>query len=242
MVSMVSPKLHIDDGGSGGVPVVLHHGLGADLEVWRSQIDHLRRSRRVLAFDMRGHGRSPRVPEYTVDSVVSDLEDVTAGLPEFWLVGHSLAGVVLTAFASRHPDRLQGLVYVDALGDASSPPPEVREYFRTYDAGMTPDRLQEAYVEMLGQMAKPATKRQVLQSVARMDLPAFAALRASMLEVAPPRHFAGPKFAIDAAGPESARMAWRLPGVRRRVIPGVSHWLMLDDPAAVNTALDEVLA
>jgi pimeloyl-ACP methyl ester carboxylesterase len=238
---MVSPKLHIDDGGSGGIPVVLHHGLGADLEVWRSQIDHLRRSRRVLAFDMRGHGRSPRALEYTVDSLVSDLEDLTADLPKFWLVGHSLAGVVLTAFASRRPERLQGLVYVDAVGDASNPPPEIREYFRAHDAGMTPDRLQKAYVEMLGPLAKPATKRQVLQSVARMDLPAFAALRASMLEVAPPRPFAGPKFAIDAEGSEDPRMASRLPGVRRRVIPGVSHWLMLDEPAAFNAALDEVL-
>jgi len=241
---MVSPKpgLHVDDGGSGGVPVVLHHGLGADLEVWRPQIDHLRPSRRVLAFDMRGHGRSPRAPEYGVDSAVSDLEDVTAGLPRFWLVGHSFAGVVLTAFASRHPERLHGLVYVDALGDARDPPPEVREYFRTHDAAMTPDRLQEAYLEMLGPMAKPATQRQVLQSVARMDLPAFAALRASMLEMAPPRHFNGPKFAIDAEGPDNPRMASRLPGIRRVVIPGVSHWLMLDDPRAVNAALDQVLA
>jgi pimeloyl-ACP methyl ester carboxylesterase len=62
-----------------------------------------------------------------------------------------------------------------------------------------------------------------------------------MLEVAPPRPFAGPKFAIDAEGSEDPRMASRLPGVRRRVIPGVSHWLMLDEPAAFNAALDEVL-
>lgn len=233
--------LHVDDGGEGGVPVVLHHGLGADLEVWREQIGHLRRSRRVLAFDMRGHGRSPRAPEYTVGALVSDLEEVTAALPRFWLVGHSLAGVVLTDFAGRHPERLHGLVYVDALGDSSNPPPDLRDYFRAHDAGMTPERLQEAYREMLGPLARPRTREQVLQSAARMDLPAFAALRASMLEVAPPRHFHGPKFAIDAEGSENPRMASHLPGVRRRTIPGVSHWLMLDDPAALNLALDQVL-
>jgi pimeloyl-ACP methyl ester carboxylesterase len=232
--------LHVDDGGRGGVPAVLHHGLGADLEVWRAQIDHLRRSRRVLAFDMRGHGRSPRATEYTVDAVVGDLRRITSGLPEFWLVGHSFAGVVLTQFAGRHPDRVHGLVYVDALGDTSDPPAEIRDYF-AQDAGMTPDRLREAYLEMLGPFARPQTKRQVLESVARMDLPAFAALRASMLEVAPPRHFGGPKFAIDADGPGNPRMASHLPGVTRRTIPGVSHWLMLDDPLALNAALDEVV-
>ena len=221
--------------------MVLHHGLGADLEVWRPQIEHLRRSRRVLAFDMRGHGRSPKAREYSVAAVVADLHEVTADLPRFWLIGHSFAGVVLTEYAGWHPDRVHGLVYVDALGDASNPPEEIRQYFRTHDADMTAERLQQAFTEMLGPLARPETKRQVLQSVARMDVPAFAALRASMLEVAPPRPFAGPKFAIGAEGPANPRMASYLPGVERRTIPGVSHWLMLDDPAALNRALDEVL-
>jgi pimeloyl-ACP methyl ester carboxylesterase len=234
--------LHLEDTRTDGQPVVLHHGLGADLEVWRAQIDHLRRSHRVLAFDMRGHGRSPRAAEYTVDALVADLEQVTAGLPKFWLVGHSFAGVVLTAFAGRHPERLQGLVYVDALGDSSDPPPDIRDYFRAHDAGMTPERLQETYLEMLAPLARPATKRRVLESVTRMDLPAFAALRASMLEVAPPKPFPGPKFAVEVEGAENPRMASQLPGVRRRTIPGVSHWLMLDDPAALNAALSEVFA
>jgi pimeloyl-ACP methyl ester carboxylesterase len=106
---------------------------------------------------------------------------------------------------------------------------------------MTPDKLQEAYREMLGPLARSRTKEQVLQSAARMDLPAFAALRASMLEVAPPKHFHGPKFAIEAEGTGNHMLASHLPGVRRLTIPGVSHWLMLDDPAALNRALDEVL-
>ena len=233
--------LFVDDGGT-GVPVVLHHGLGADLEVWRGQIDHLRRSRRVLAFDMRGHGRSPRAAEYTLPAVAADLAEVTASLPKFWLVGHSFAGTVLTVFAGQHPERLLGLVYVDALGDSSNPPQEIRDYFRTADADMTPARLQAAYLEMLGPLAKPGTKRQILDSVARMDLPAFAALRGSMLDMPTPQHFGGPKFAIDAVGPANPRMAYNLPWIRRRTIPGVSHWLMLDDPGAVNAALDEVLA
>jgi pimeloyl-ACP methyl ester carboxylesterase len=233
--------LFVDDGGS-GVPVVLHHGLGADLEVWRAQIDHLRGSRRVLAFDMRGHGRSPRASAYALPDLVEDLAEVTAALPKFWLVGHSIAGTVLTLFASEHPQRLLGLVYVDALGDTSNPPQEIRDYFRTHDAGMTAERLQAAFLEMLGPLAKPETSRRVLASVARMDVPAFASLRASMLEMPTPRQFGGPKFAVDAAGPPNPRMAYNLPWIRRRTIPGVSHWLMLDDPGAFNAALDEVLA
>lgn len=233
--------LFVDDGGS-GVPVVLHHGLGADLEVWRAQIEHLRRSRRVLAFDMRGHGRSPRAAEYTLPAAVQDLADVTAALPRFWLVGHSFAGAILTTFASEHPERLLGLIYADALGDTSNPPQEIRDYFQRNDEGMTKERLQTTFLEMLGPLAKPETKRRVLDSVARMDVAAFAALRASMLDMPTPRQFGGPKFAIDAAGVANPRMAYNLPWIQRRTIAGVSHWLMLDDPAAFNSALDEVLA
>ena len=54
--------------------------------------------------------------------------------------------------------------------------------------------------------------------------------------------FPGPKFAIEAEGAGNPWTASNLPGVQKRPpIPGVSHWLMLDDPAALNAALDEVI-
>src|SRR2546426_9848445 len=104
--------LHVDDGGEGGVPVVLHHGLGADLEVWREQIGHLRRSRRVLAFDMRGHGRSPRASEYSVAALVTDLEAVIARPPRVWLPRDSPPRGGPTEVARRRPGRLRRLVSV----------------------------------------------------------------------------------------------------------------------------------
>jgi pimeloyl-ACP methyl ester carboxylesterase len=97
---------------------------------------------------------------------------------------------------------------------------------------------------MLGPVARPETRRRVLEQVARLDVPAFAALRASMGDVPATEliaKFAGPRHAIDAEGEPNPRMAYNLPGVQRRTIPGVSHWLMLDDPAALDAALDEVL-
>ena len=50
------------------------------------------------------------------------------------------------------------------------------------------------------------------------------------------------KLHVEESGrSENPMLASHLPGVRRLTIPGVSHWLMLDDPAASNRALDEVL-
>jgi pimeloyl-ACP methyl ester carboxylesterase len=238
---------HVDDGGQGGVPVVLHHGLGADLHVWDAALAHLRTSRRAVAFDMRGHGQSPKAAEYTVEAAAEDLDDVVTklGLAHFWLVGHSFAGVVLSAYAGMKPQKLAGLVYVDAIGDLTRAPAAMRQYFRDSDAGMTPERLQAAYGEMLGPKAKLDTRLRVLESAARMDLPAFAALRASMSELpaeAMLTRFRGPRRAIDAEGNDFPFLASRMPGFDKpRTIANVSHWLMLDEPAAFNAALDEEL-
>ncbi|MGZ6142561.1 MAG: alpha/beta fold hydrolase [Myxococcales bacterium] len=238
-------KLHVEQRGEGGVPVVFHHGLGADLGVWRGQIDHLSPKRAVLALDARGHGRSPPAAEYTVDALAADLDEATAHLPPFWLVGHSFAGIVLSTFAGMRPQRLAGLVYVDAVGDFTRAPVAMRDFFRKQDEGATKERIVAAFGDMLGPLAKPHTRAQVIASVERMDPAAFAALRASMLDVPAEAYltrFHGPKFAIEVEGTEFPFTASRLPGVPLRTIPNVSHWLMLDDPAALDAALDEVLA
>jgi len=110
---------------------------------------------------------------------------------------------------------------------------------------VTPQKLQEMYGAMLGPKAKADTRRHILASAARLDLPAFAMLRGQMgdfraTEALVPFH--GAKFAIDAEGNDSPILAAHLPGVQRWTIHGVSHWLMLDDPEAFNAALDDVLA
>ena len=242
-------KLHVDDGGRDSTlaPVVLNHGLGADLEVWRAQLIHLRATRRALAFDMRGHGPSPTAERYTIQDLAADVDEVVtqSRLPKFWLIGHSLSGLVVSAYAGAHPEKLAGVVYFDAVGDASGAPPEMIEHYRKRDEGMTPRRLQEAFAEMLGPLARPHTRQHILESAARMDLRAFVALRADMPQVRAAEllaRFSGPKFAIEAEGEDNPFAASKLSGVRRKTIAGVSHWLMLDDPGALNAALDEVLA
>lgn len=239
--------LHVDDGGSGGVPVVLHHGLGADLHVWDSALAALRQTRRAIAFDIRGHGKSPRAGEYTLGAAAEDVDDLVndLGIERFWLVGHSLAGGVLSAYAGLHPRKLAGLVYVDAIGDFTRAPAAMRAAFREQDVGMTAEKLQAAYGDMLGPKARLDTRVRILEAAARMDLPAFAALRASASDFpaeAMLTRYHGPRRAIDVEGNDFPFLASKMPGFETpRTIPNVSHWLMLDDPAAFDAALIEVL-
>jgi pimeloyl-ACP methyl ester carboxylesterase len=54
-------RLHVDDGGRGAaVPILFVHGNGGNLTQWTAQLEHVRHTRRAVAFDLRGMGMSDR--------------------------------------------------------------------------------------------------------------------------------------------------------------------------------------
>src|SRR5688500_10480985 len=96
----------VDDGGSGGLPVVLVHSLAGNSTHWSRQLEHLRRTRRGVALDIRGHGRSepPKDGDYTIAAMAGDVAAVVdaLGLERFVLVGHSMGGGVALTYAGAH--------------------------------------------------------------------------------------------------------------------------------------------
>ncbi len=110
-------RLHVLEWSREGVPMVLLHGHGNEAHLWDDFVPHVAPHYRVLAVDQRGHGDSDWDPEgrYDSDAMADDLEAVLAhfGIERLVLVGFSMGGRVSMAFASRHPERLAGLVLVD---------------------------------------------------------------------------------------------------------------------------------
>jgi pimeloyl-ACP methyl ester carboxylesterase len=244
-------RLRVSDGGQGGVPVVFVHGLGSDWTVWREQLAHFRKTRRAVAYDQRAHGESdpPRDGDYRIESMAADLHAIVTslGIGRFFLVGHSMAGAVVSAYQGRDPDGLAGVVYVDAVGNMTKldrdtvAAIERRESSPDYE---TKDMIAD-YGRMVGPKAKPATRQAVLDTASRFSPRAFAAIRSSMVRYDPTldvERYRGPKLAVEVEGNEFPAMASHLPGVKRETIPDVSHWLMLDDPASLDRALDAFFA
>jgi pimeloyl-ACP methyl ester carboxylesterase len=113
--------------GGDGPPVVLLHSSGEFAALWMRVIPDLVTTHRVVVPDLPGHGASEMADgQLDTDHVVAWLDALiehTCPSPPA-LVGHGLGGAIAARFAIAHPDRLSGLVLVDALGlDRFEPAP-----------------------------------------------------------------------------------------------------------------------
>ena len=96
-----------------GPDVVLIHGLTDRSESWGSIASVLAHHYRVTTVDLRGHGQSADAGDYRSIGMARDVRAVVAAADVHTplVVGHSLGGIVATAFASQHDVR--GVVNVD---------------------------------------------------------------------------------------------------------------------------------
>jgi len=101
--------------------IVLVHGITECGATWDPVINRLAPGRNVVTVDLRGHGSSERKPPYDVFTMANDLRSVIEELDvdDALLVGHSLGGMVVTAYAAAgHPAR--GIVNVDQPLDTTA--------------------------------------------------------------------------------------------------------------------------
>ncbi|MGW1913917.1 alpha/beta fold hydrolase [Streptomyces sp. NPDC002076] len=106
VVSADGARLHVEvHGPENAPPVVLSHGWTCSTAFWAAQIRDLATDHRVIAYDQRGHGRSPASPACTTHALADDLEAVLAQTlapgEKALIVGHSMGGMTVMAAAAR---------------------------------------------------------------------------------------------------------------------------------------------
>ncbi|MDP9254956.1 MAG: alpha/beta hydrolase [Actinomycetota bacterium] len=97
---------------------MLVHGLGGTgADIWKHQVPDLAAEFRVIAYDLRGSGRSEITPgPYTIDLLADDLRALVDALElgRVALVAHSMGGSIALAYAARYPADVRSLVGVGA--------------------------------------------------------------------------------------------------------------------------------
>ncbi|HVY90646.1 MAG TPA: alpha/beta hydrolase [Hyphomonadaceae bacterium] len=114
-------RLHYTEDGNPADPtLVLVHGFAASVHAWRPWVDRLKDSYHLVALDLPGHGltETPRDYRASVDGNVELVDRLARHLnvDRFVLAGNSMGGAVSIDYALTHPERLRGLVLVDAAG------------------------------------------------------------------------------------------------------------------------------
>jgi len=113
-------KLEVLDWGGKGPPIIFLSGLGDTAHAFDEFALKFRGAHHVLGITRRGFGASSRptpTPEiYSADRLGDDVLAVIAALKldRPVLVGHSIAGEELSSVASRNPEKIAGLIYLDA--------------------------------------------------------------------------------------------------------------------------------
>ena len=107
--------------GDAGPNLVLIHGIGGSVDVWRKQFERLPLTHRVLALDLPGCGRSAIPAEYPSDTLRMLASGVrglmqAVGMAQATIVGSSLGGAVTIEFAMRWPEMVASLVLIGPAG------------------------------------------------------------------------------------------------------------------------------
>jgi 3-oxoadipate enol-lactonase len=240
--------------GQHGPHVVLLHALGLDWQMWEPIMERLAVGRRVVAYDLRGHGRAARSPiPFTMEEIAADLIGVldALGLERAHVVGLSYGGGIAQTAAVRHPERFASLAL---LATTDFPFAAFEDRARSGED----DGMEAQVIPSLTRWFTPEDLavngwgvRYSRERVRRTDPGDWAAAWRSFkgLDVqgrlatfpAPTLILAGE---LDASTtPEMmAAIAERIPGSIYRELPGTPHMQTLSKPDHVAAALDEFLA
>jgi pimeloyl-ACP methyl ester carboxylesterase len=217
-----------------GPPVVLLHGGLANSDYLGNQARALARSHRVILVDSRGHGRSTRDQrpfgyDLMADDVLALLDRLK--IDKAAIIGWSDGAIIGLDLAIRHPERVTRVFAFGANTLTSGVKDDV-EKNPTFAAFVA--RAGREYVRL-----SPTPKQ----------YGAFHDQIAKMWESEPNwtdaqlRAIATPVWVVDGEHDEAIKrehteyIAATIPGARLLILPNVSHFAFLQDPAAFNDAI-----
>jgi pimeloyl-ACP methyl ester carboxylesterase len=253
--------LHYDSAGSGTEAIVLSHGLLFSGEMFREQVRHLAGRYRVITYDHRGQGRSEVTASgYGMDNLALDacalLEAL--GVAPCHFAGLSMGGFVAMRLAVRRPELLRSCILLETSADPEAPENVARYrrlnmalrllgarfvaprvmpilFGRTFLGDPARAGLRQEWLGRLGALRR-SVHRAVAGVVSREGfLAELGKISLPTLVLVGDEDVATPPAMAD-------RICKAIPGSLQVVIPRAGHSSTIENPDAINAALDTFLA
>ncbi|WNK18860.1 alpha/beta fold hydrolase [Halomonas piscis] len=246
-----------DDGSE--LPLVVIHGLLGSADNWRSHLRDWRRGRRVIAVDLRNHGRSPHADgmDYTAmsDDVLALLDRLS--LERAHVLGHSMGGKVAMSLACRKPQRVASLIVADIAPVAyRHGHDDIFAAMRELEQGRPADRREADALLARHIDSRPirlflATNLQRAEGEMTLRIGLDRIIAGYPDIIAPPTGesaFDGPAMVLRGAESDYVqdamlpRLREVLPKARVVTLKGAGHWLHAEQPQAFQQAVNTFLA
>jgi pimeloyl-ACP methyl ester carboxylesterase len=238
----------------GGPPVLLIHGVGARLDNWDGVAAVLSRNFRVLRYDLRGHGKSSKVPgPYSLEMFADDAAGLLdhLGIPRVHVAGHSLGGMIAITLAVRRPQRVDRLAVLSAAaGRTDEERRKVMERIALIASGIPGDHFKNSLSRWFTDEFRAANPELMEQYAARNkeNDPACYAAAYTVLatgEVGPElSRVKAPTLVVTGehdlgSNPRMARFIHAgIAGSELRILPRLRHSILIEAPRTVAGLLE----
>ncbi|MFJ7076906.1 4-carboxymuconolactone decarboxylase [Streptomyces sp. NPDC098781] len=238
------------DGPEEAPVLILGPSLGTTWHMWDRQVPELTQQWRVFRFDLPGHGGAPAYPAGSVTDLATRLLATldSLGVQRFGYAGCAFGGALGIELALRHPERIASLALI-----AASPRFGTADEFRQRGvivrtngldpiARTSPDR----WFTTGFAAAQPAITEWAVQMVRTTDPGCYIAACEALASFDVRSQLAGvavPTLVLvgsddQVTGPAEARtLVAGIPDARLAVVPGASHLVPVEQPAAVTDLL-----
>lgn len=242
--------IHYEVVGEGEPTLVFVHGWSCDRSYWKNQVDEFARTYQVVTIDMGGHGESGLGREnWTLAAFGADVAAVVNKLnpSKAVLLGHSMAGSVIIQAAKQLPGRVIGLIGVDTYQDfeMAYSPEEVADITAPFRAdfvtsadgfvrSMFPEDADSALVDQIAsdmssapsEVAISAVENYISGNAVEILKEVRVPIRAINSDMWPTNLETNRKHAVS---------------FEMKLMPGIGHFVMLEDSATFNRLLHETL-
>ena len=257
--------------GKGMPSLFIHGGPGSGSEiVERLAGSTLEQHFHMVYLDQRGSGRSGSDPKknYSLDRVIADMEELRESLKikQWVLMSHSFGGIIATAYARKHPERISGMVLLNSiLHLPASMESTAKHGYELLPAATRPPMdpampLPQRFGMVMGMLGQANLSGKLMYSEAGTE----ARVNAALKPLPANRDFATTLFTtgaimnyVDDMAPATAKLAmpvlvisgkedhmvgvdhyksFQFPNQTVALVPG-KHFAMLEQPAEVGKAL-----